>query len=63
MANKNKGGNPLRILWIPGRKKHHDKGTYKPTNKAQQHRHHQKDNEMWSIGGSKAHENLLNPSS
>lgn len=51
---KNKSGSPLKILWIPGRKKQHDKGVYKPTNYNVEHKHADKKIENWSMGGSKA---------
>lgn len=31
MASRN--GSGMKILWIPGRKRHDKKGIYKPTNK------------------------------
>lgn len=57
---KNKSGSGLKILWIPGRKKqHHDKGVYKPTNYKVEHKHNDRNNESWSLGGSKAHEDIV----
>lgn len=57
---KNKGGSGLKILWIPGRKKHHDKGTFKPTNQAKADQGHpDKKNQMWNLGGSKNYEDIV----
>lgn len=56
---KNKSGTGLKILWIPGRKKHHDKGVYKPTNQNIDHKHNDRKNEPWSLGGSKAQDDLV----
>lgn len=57
---KNKGGNGLKILWIPGRKKQHDKGTYRPTNQAKlDNKHPEKKNEVWNLGGSKNYEDMV----
>lgn len=54
-SNKAKSGSTgLKILWIPGRKKQHDKGTYKPTNYKVEHKHTDKKVESWSLGGSNA---------
>lgn len=59
---KNKSGNSgtgLKILWIPGRKKNHDKGIYKPTKHDPEHKHGDRKNEPWSLGGSKAHDDIV----
>lgn len=56
---KNKSGTSLKILWIPGRKKHHDKGVYKPTKQNIEHKHGERKNEMWNLGGSKSHDDVL----
>lgn len=55
---KSKSGNGIKILWIPGRKKHHDKGVYKPTNHNIEHKHGDRKNEPWSLGSSKSHEDI-----
>ncbi|XP_031627695.1 uncharacterized protein LOC116343638 [Contarinia nasturtii] len=60
---KSKSGSGLRILWIPGRRKHHDKGAYKPTNYNIEHKHGDRKNETWNLGGSKSHEDILTGSS
>lgn len=56
---KNKSGQGMKILWIPGRKKHHDKGVYKPTNYKIEHKHDDQKNEAWSLGGSKMHDEIV----
>lgn len=56
---KNKSGTGLRILWIPGRKKHHEKGIYKPTNSKVELKHADRKNENWSLGGSKAQNDMV----
>lgn len=57
---KNKSGNGLKILWIPGRKKQsHDKGIYKPTNYNVEHKHTEKKIENWALGGSKAQGDII----
>ncbi|XP_055680526.1 uncharacterized protein LOC129788450 [Lutzomyia longipalpis] len=54
-------GGGLRILWIPGRKKHNYKGRYEPTNKGQAHGgQHGRKIEPWSLGGSKGQRDLIN---
>lgn len=61
-AGKNKSGSGstgLKILWIPGRKKHHDKGVYRPTKNSVEHKHGEKKNEVWNLGGSKSHDEIL----
>lgn len=55
---RNKSGTGLKILWIPGRKKNHDKGVFKPTNHHIEHKHGERNNEPWSLGGSKAHDDI-----
>lgn len=32
-----RNGSGMKILWIPGRKRHDRKGVYKPTNKVNYH--------------------------
>lgn len=56
---KNKSGTSLKILWIPGRKKGHDKGAYRPTNHNVEHKHGERKNEVWNLGGSKSHDEIL----
>lgn len=53
------GGTGLKILWIPGRKKPHDKGVFKPTSYHVEHKHAERKNEPWSLGGSKAHDEIV----
>lgn len=52
----------MRILWIPGRKKHNRKGVYNPTKSSipQYHAHQQRKNESWSLGGSVNHSKIIN---
>lgn len=60
MASKNKGSSGLRILWIPGRKKNHDKGRYDATRKQLNYSSHgQKKIEPWSLGGAKGQEDII----
>lgn len=56
---KPKSSTSMKILWIPGRKKQHDKGVYRPTNYKIEHKHGERKNEAWSLGGSKSHEDIL----
>lgn len=51
-------GSGLKILWIPGRKKQHDKGVYKPTNYKVEQKHGEKKIENWALGGSKAQNDI-----
>ncbi|XP_059617600.1 uncharacterized protein LOC132262359 [Phlebotomus argentipes] len=60
-GKQKKGSSGVRILWIPGRKKHNYKGRYEPTNKGQSHGQHTKKIEPWSLGGSKGQRDLINP--
>ncbi|XP_055297773.1 uncharacterized protein LOC129566154 isoform X2 [Sitodiplosis mosellana] len=56
---KSKSGSGIKILWIPGlRKKHHDKGVYKPSNYNIEHKHADRKNEPWSLGGSKSQDDI-----
>lgn len=57
-AKNKSAGTGMKILWIPGRKKHHDKGVYKPTNHKIEHRHSEQKNEAWNLGGSKMHDEI-----
>jgi hypothetical protein len=62
MAAKNSGPGGMRILWLPGRKKQHHKGEFKPTktytanygSTPQRNR-----NEMWTMGGARGHRDLM----
>ena len=56
---KSKSGSGIKILWIPGRKKHHDKGVYKPNNYKIEHKHDDRKTEPWSLGGSKSHDDII----
>lgn len=49
----------MKVIWIPGRKKQHDKGVFRPTNQIVEHKHGDRKNEVWSLGGSKSHDNIL----
>ncbi|GAB0094406.1 cell wall integrity and stress response component 4 isoform X1 [Sergentomyia squamirostris] len=54
----------MRILWIPGRKKHNYKGKYEPTNKGSSYGgSHGKKVEPWSLGGSKGQRDMINSDS
>ncbi|XP_037025053.1 uncharacterized protein LOC119066599 isoform X2 [Bradysia coprophila] len=58
-TNRNKSTG-LTFLWIPGKKKHQHKGRYDTTNKGNMHpSHQQKKMEPWSLGGSKAHADMI----
>lgn len=56
---KSRTGSGIKILWIPGRKKHQEKGVYKPTNYNIEHKHGERKNEPWSFGGSKSQEDII----
>lgn len=58
-TNPSKGRNGMRILWIPGRKKHQHKGRYESTSKTVVPHHRQKNNEPWAVGGSFGQRELL----
>ncbi|XP_070495631.1 uncharacterized protein [Chironomus tepperi] len=56
-----KNGTGMKILWIPGRKRHDRKGIYKPTNKEVNKNYiQQRKNEMWTIGGASEQRKLIN---
>ncbi|XP_055631015.1 uncharacterized protein DDB_G0271670 isoform X2 [Toxorhynchites rutilus septentrionalis] len=57
-----KSRSSLRILWIPGRKKHNRKGIYNPTKQTrpQYQANQQKKNEPWSLGGGVNHSKIIN---
>ncbi|XP_062544634.1 uncharacterized protein LOC134211604 isoform X3 [Armigeres subalbatus] len=59
---KSKGSSGLRILWIPGRKKHNHKGVYNPTKKGlpQYQANQQRKNESWTLGGTVNHAKIIN---
>ncbi|XP_055843906.1 myb-like protein D isoform X4 [Episyrphus balteatus] len=59
MSRNNSKTSGLRYLWIPGRKKSHPKGRLNVTNKRIEYSPGHKNNEPWSLGGSKNHKNLL----
>lgn len=60
MASNKNNSMGLRFLWIPGKKKHQHKGRYDTTNKGSAHSsHHQRKLEPWTMGGSKAHSELI----
>lgn len=56
---KPKSSTGMKIIWIPGRKKQHDKGVFRPTNQNVEYKHGERKNEVWSLGGSKSHDNIL----
>ncbi|XP_055612392.1 uncharacterized protein LOC129758795 isoform X2 [Uranotaenia lowii] len=62
-SNKSKSGSTgLRILWIPGRKKHNRKGVYNPTKSSlpQHNAHLQRKNQSWTLGGPINHSKIIN---
>lgn len=60
MASRNgKSSSGLRLLWIPGGRKGHPKGRMDSTNKRISYTTRQKKSEVWSMGGSKAQNELL----
>ncbi|XP_035914520.1 uncharacterized protein LOC118513173 isoform X3 [Anopheles stephensi] len=60
--NKPKKSSNLRILWIPGRKKHNRKGTYTPTKNGlpQTYGMQPRKNESWTLGGTMNHSKIIN---
>ncbi|CAO1394550.1 unnamed protein product [Diamesa serratosioi] len=57
----NKNGMGMKILWIPGRKRHDRKGIYAPTNKEVNKNYlPQKKNQNWSLGGAQEQRKLMN---
>ncbi|KAL5278494.1 hypothetical protein ACFFRR_003243 [Megaselia abdita] len=59
-SSKNKSSSSgLRILWIPGRKRHNNKGYYDATKKDVDYSRKQKKSEPWSLGGSKSQHDFL----
>lgn len=51
------GHSGLKILWIPGRKKkHEEKGVFRPTKNDVEHKHADRKNEPWSLGSPKSHD-------
>ncbi|CAO1388631.1 unnamed protein product [Diamesa tonsa] len=57
----NKNGMGMKILWIPGRKRHDRKGIYAPTNKEVNKNYlPQKKNQNWSLGGAQEQKKLMN---
>uniref|UniRef100_A0A182WKY3 Uncharacterized protein n=1 Tax=Anopheles minimus TaxID=112268 RepID=A0A182WKY3_9DIPT len=60
--NKPKKSSNLRILWIPGRKKHNRKGTYNPTKNGlpQTYGMQPRKNESWTLGGAMNHSKIIN---
>jgi len=58
-SSKNNSG--LKILWIPGRKKHDKKGIYSSTNKEVNKNYlPQRKNQVWSLGGAHEQKKLIN---
>ncbi|KAG5684416.1 hypothetical protein PVAND_013650 [Polypedilum vanderplanki] len=56
-----RNGSGMKILWIPGRKRHDKKGIYKPTNKEVNKNYiQQRKNEMWTLGGASEQRKLIN---
>ncbi|XP_058835837.1 uncharacterized protein LOC131692677 isoform X3 [Topomyia yanbarensis] len=57
-----KGSSGLKILWIPGRKKHNRKGVYNPTksNIPQYHANQQRKTDPWSLGGTSNQTKIIN---
>ncbi|XP_053672148.1 rho GTPase-activating protein gacH [Anopheles nili] len=60
--NKPKKSSNLRILWIPGRKKQHRKGSYNPTKNGlpQTYGMQPRKNESWTLGGTMNHNKIIN---
>uniref|UniRef100_A0A182LV50 Uncharacterized protein n=1 Tax=Anopheles culicifacies TaxID=139723 RepID=A0A182LV50_9DIPT len=60
--NKPKKSSNLRILWIPGRKKHNRKGSYNPTKNGlpQTYGMQPRKNESWTLGGAMNHSKIIN---
>ncbi|XP_050075044.1 uncharacterized protein DDB_G0283697 [Anopheles maculipalpis] len=60
--NKPKKSSNLRILWIPGRKKHNRKGTYNSTKNGlpQTYGMQPRKNESWTLGGTMNHTKIIN---
>lgn len=61
-SSKSKPSSGLRILWIPGRKKHNRKGVYNPTKHQipQYQANQQRKTELWSLGGSVNQAKIIN---
>ncbi|XP_058985335.1 TNF receptor-associated factor family protein DDB_G0272098 isoform X2 [Musca domestica] len=59
MASRNSRTSGMRLLWIPGGRKGHPKGRFDSTNKKISYSTRQKKSEVWSLGGSKAQNELL----
>lgn len=60
MPKPKSGSSALKVIWIPGRKKtKQDKGVFKATNYNVEHKHGERKNEVWSLGGSKSHDDIL----
>ncbi|EDS25682.1 conserved hypothetical protein [Culex quinquefasciatus] len=61
-SSKGKSSGGLRILWIPGRKKHNRKGVYNPTKSGipQYQANQQRKTEPWSLGGTMNHTKIIN---
>lgn len=59
---KAKSSSSLRILWIPGRKKHNRKGVYNPTKNIlpQYQANQQRKNESWTLGGTINQTKIIN---
>lgn len=60
-SSKGKSSSSLRILWIPGRKKHNRKGVYNPTKSSipQFQAHQQRKNQLWTLGGNVNHNKII----
>ncbi|XP_050089739.1 putative uncharacterized protein DDB_G0277255 isoform X2 [Anopheles aquasalis] len=60
--SKPKKTSNLRILWIPGRKKHNRKGTFNPTKSGlpQTYGMQPRKNEPWTLGGPLNHSKIIN---
>lgn len=61
-SSKGKSSSSLRILWIPGRKKHNRKGVYNPTKNSipQYYANQQRKTEPWTLGGSLNQTKIIN---
>ncbi|KAH8303966.1 hypothetical protein KR044_006984 [Drosophila immigrans] len=58
-SKKKSSSSGLRMLWIPGRKSHHPKGRYSSTSKNVSYSPNQKKSEVWTLGGSRAQNELI----
>lgn len=60
MASRNSGPGGMKILWIPGKKKHNRKGVYSSTNKEVKQAVHTRQQQSWAMGGIQNQNKLMN---